>query len=58
MALEGDPEYPHYTRPAEYRGWRVPEVLLSGHHERIDELAARAQPRARAPAASGGWPSG
>lgn len=33
--LEGRPEYPHYTRPAEYRGWRVPEVLLSGHHERI-----------------------
>jgi tRNA (guanine37-N1)-methyltransferase len=35
-ALEGAPEYPHYTRPAEYRGWRVPDVLLSGHHERID----------------------
>ena len=34
-ALGGDPEYPHYTRPAEFRGWRVPEVLLSGHHERI-----------------------
>jgi tRNA (guanine37-N1)-methyltransferase len=34
-ALEGDPEYPHYTRPAEYRGWSVPEVLLSGHHEHI-----------------------
>ncbi|MEA2215089.1 MAG: tRNA (guanine37-N1)-methyltransferase [Solirubrobacteraceae bacterium] len=34
-ALEGNPEYPHYTRPAEHRGWRVPEVLLSGHHERI-----------------------
>lgn len=34
-ALEGRPEYPHYTRPAEYRGWRVPEVLLSGHHEQI-----------------------
>jgi tRNA (guanine37-N1)-methyltransferase len=34
-ALGGDPEYPHYTRPAEYRGWSVPEVLLSGHHERI-----------------------
>jgi tRNA (guanine37-N1)-methyltransferase len=34
-ALDGAPEYPHYTRPAEYRGWRVPEVLLSGHHERI-----------------------
>jgi tRNA (guanine37-N1)-methyltransferase len=28
-------EYPHYTRPAEYRGWRVPEVLLSGHHAEI-----------------------
>ncbi len=36
-ALEGEPEYPHYTRPAEYRGWRVPEILLSGHHERIRE---------------------
>jgi tRNA (guanine37-N1)-methyltransferase len=36
-ALGGDPEYPQYTRPAEYRGWRVPEVLLSGHHERIGE---------------------
>ncbi len=36
-ALGGRPEYPHYTRPAEFRGWRVPEVLLSGHHERIAE---------------------
>jgi tRNA (guanine37-N1)-methyltransferase len=36
-ALHGAPEYPHYTRPAEYRGWRVPEVLLSGHHARIRE---------------------
>jgi tRNA (guanine37-N1)-methyltransferase len=34
-ALGGAPEYPHYTRPAEWRGWTVPEVLLSGHHERI-----------------------
>lgn len=34
-ALDGAPEYPHYTRPAEYRGWQVPEVLLSGNHERI-----------------------
>jgi tRNA (guanine37-N1)-methyltransferase len=34
-ALGGNPEYPHYTRPAEYRGWKVPEVLLSGHHEEI-----------------------
>lgn len=30
-------EYPHYTRPAEYRGLTVPEILLSGHHARIDE---------------------
>jgi tRNA (guanine37-N1)-methyltransferase len=36
-ALGGAPEYPHYTRPAEWRGWSVPEVLLSGHHERIRE---------------------
>ena len=28
-------EYPHYTRPAEFEGQKVPEVLLSGHHERI-----------------------
>jgi len=34
-SLGGAPEYPHYTRPAEYRGWSVPEVLLSGHHEQI-----------------------
>jgi len=34
-ALEGLPEYPHYTRPAEFRGWAVPEILLSGHHEEI-----------------------
>jgi tRNA (guanine37-N1)-methyltransferase len=35
-ALEGNPEYPHYTRPAEYRGWKVPDVLLSGHHSQIE----------------------
>ncbi|MGH2841107.1 MAG: tRNA (guanosine(37)-N1)-methyltransferase TrmD [Solirubrobacteraceae bacterium] len=34
-ALEGRPEYPHYTRPADYRGWKVPDVLLSGHHAEI-----------------------
>jgi tRNA (guanine37-N1)-methyltransferase len=28
-------EYPHYTRPPEFRGWRVPDILLSGHHEMI-----------------------
>jgi tRNA (guanine37-N1)-methyltransferase len=34
-ALEGLPEYPQYTRPADFRGWSVPEILLSGHHEEI-----------------------
>jgi tRNA (guanine37-N1)-methyltransferase len=37
VALEGNPEYPHYTRPAEHRGWKVPEILLSGHHARIEQ---------------------
>jgi tRNA (guanine37-N1)-methyltransferase len=46
--LGGDPEYPHYTRPAEHRGWRVPEVLLSGHHQRIAEWRReRSRERAR-----------
>ncbi len=35
QVLEGAPEYPHYTRPPQYRGWGVPEVLLSGDHERV-----------------------
>jgi tRNA (guanine37-N1)-methyltransferase len=34
--LEGGLEYPHYTRPAEFRGWHVPEVLLSGDHARVE----------------------
>jgi tRNA (guanine37-N1)-methyltransferase len=34
--LGGGLEYPHYTRPAEFRGWGVPEVLLSGDHARIE----------------------
>ena len=34
-ALDGGLEYPHYTRPAEFRGWEVPEILLSGDHGRI-----------------------
>ena len=32
---EGLLEYPQYTRPAEFRGWKVPQVLLSGHHEQV-----------------------
>jgi tRNA (guanine37-N1)-methyltransferase len=35
-ALDGGLEYPHYTRPAEFRGWLVPEILLSGDHGRIE----------------------
>jgi tRNA (guanine37-N1)-methyltransferase len=35
--LEGGLEYPHYTRPAEFRGWRVPDILLSGDHAKIEE---------------------
>jgi len=34
--LDGGLEYPHYTRPAEFRGWHVPDVLLSGDHARIE----------------------
>jgi tRNA (guanine37-N1)-methyltransferase len=40
-ALEGMPEYPHYTRPASYRGWDVPGVLLSGDHARVREWRLR-----------------
>jgi tRNA (guanine37-N1)-methyltransferase len=36
-ALSGAPEYPHYTRPAEYRGWGVPEILKSGDHAKVRE---------------------
>ena len=34
-------EYPQYTRPAEFRGWKVPDVLLSGHHGKIEEWRKR-----------------
>jgi tRNA (guanine37-N1)-methyltransferase len=47
QALDGAPEYPHYTRPAEYRGWDVPEILLSGHHANIREWRLE-QARSRA----------
>jgi tRNA (guanine37-N1)-methyltransferase len=36
-ALDGGLEYPHYTRPAEFRGWEVPSILLSGDHGRIEQ---------------------
>jgi tRNA (guanine37-N1)-methyltransferase len=38
--LEGGAEYPQYTRPAEFRGWEVPEVLRSGHHAEIERWRA------------------
>jgi tRNA (guanine37-N1)-methyltransferase len=45
-------EYPHYTRPRTYRGWEIPEVLVSGDHGRVAawrEEAARARTRAVRP---------
>jgi tRNA (guanine37-N1)-methyltransferase len=45
-------EYPHYTRPAEFRGMTVPDVLLSGHHARVGDWRRRqalARTRARRP---------
>ena len=44
--LDGGLEYPHYTRPEEFRGWRVPDVLLSGHHAEIERWRVE-QSRAR-----------
>ena len=63
--LEGGLEYPHYTRPAEFRGWPVPDVLLSGDHARIAAWR-REQSRARTERAAYGeraipstaWPRG
>ena len=37
VALEGAPEYPHYTRPADWHGHLVPDVLLSGDHGKVRE---------------------
>jgi tRNA (guanine37-N1)-methyltransferase len=47
-ALEGGVEFPHYTRPSEYRGWRVPEILLSGDHASIERWR-RERSRERTP---------
>lgn len=50
-ALELSVEYPHYTRPAEFRGWKVPEVLISGDHDAVrrwrEEAALRKTARNR-----------
>jgi tRNA (guanine37-N1)-methyltransferase len=53
-ALEGAPEYPHYTRPAEWRGHAVPDILLTGDHRRIREWRLE-QSRRRM---GGGWSLG
>lgn len=47
QVLEGMPEYPHYTRPPVHRGWEVPEILLSGDHEKVRRWRLE-QSRARA----------
>lgn len=52
--LEGGSEYPHYTRPPEFRGWQVPEILLSGNHAAIDrwrreQSVGRGTPSSRPP---------
>jgi tRNA (guanine37-N1)-methyltransferase len=47
QVLEGMPEYPHYTRPPVHRGWEVPEILLSGDHEKVHQWRLQ-QSRARA----------
>ena len=49
-ALEGAPEYPHYTRPFEWRGHTVPEILLSGDHAKVREWRlARSRERGQEP---------
>ena len=57
-ALEGGLEFPHYTRPPEFKGWRVPDVLLSGDHARIEtwrrEQSQERTPRGRARQSGGG----
>jgi tRNA (guanine37-N1)-methyltransferase len=47
QVLEGMPEYPHFTRPPLYKGWDVPEILLSGDHQKVRQWRLQ-QSRARA----------
>ena len=57
-ALDGGLEFPQYTRPPEFQGWRVPDVLLSGDHARIEawrrEQSRERTPRGRARPGGGG----
>ena len=58
-ALAGGVEYPHYTRPAEFRGWRVPDVLVSGDHGQIEAWRlARSRERSVPPRAREGGGGG
>ena len=41
FSQEGYAEYPQYTRPEEFMGWKVPDVLLSGDHKKIEEWKKR-----------------
>lgn len=36
-SIEGQLEYPQYTKPEKFRGWKVPKVLMSGHHKEIEQ---------------------
>ena len=56
-AYDGLLDCPQYTRPAEFRGWKVPEVLLGGHHEEIKRWR-RAASREKTTAASTGFDGG
>jgi tRNA (guanine37-N1)-methyltransferase len=58
-ALEGDLEHPHYTRPAQFRGWTVPDVLLSGNHALIEQWRKeRRRPTSSPPTPAGGTTAG
>lgn len=59
-ALDGGSEYPHYTRPADFRGWAVPEILASGHHAQIEQWRleqSRLRTHRQAPAGAPSEPS-
>jgi tRNA (guanine37-N1)-methyltransferase len=56
-ALEGDLEHPHYTRPAQFRGWTVPDVLLSGNHSLIESWRKEQRKPTSAPPRAVGTPT-
>jgi len=42
FSQEGILDCPHWTRPAEFRGWKAPEILLGGHHEQVRQWRRQA----------------